>query len=199
MASLTGCIAARAMHSELSVVGLRSPAPGQVSRGGGTRGEFSRNRNLLVSWRAECVGQYERRRRWSPTGTGRSFNGSPSSATVSAQDVMAKFGVGRTVGYPRLRALVDHGLAVARAPRVWASGRAPSPRDALLASSVTTERLDSPAGAGCATPDAGDHDCGTPTKRTGEKLSCEALRGPTLWDARTVTRTPRVTPLVGSL
>jgi hypothetical protein len=175
MASLTGCIAARAMHSELSVVGLRSPAPGQVSRGGGTRGEFSRNRNLLVSWRAECVGQYERRRRWSPTGTGRSFNGSPSSATVSAQDVMAKFGVGRTVGYPRLRALVDHGLAVA------------------------TERLDSPAGAGCATPDAGDHDCGTPTKRTGEKLSCEALRGPTLWDARTVTRTPRVTPLVGSL
>ena len=29
---------------------------------------------------------------------------------VSAQDVMAKFGVGRTVGYRRLRALVDHGL-----------------------------------------------------------------------------------------
>jgi hypothetical protein len=30
--------------------------------------------------------------------------------TVSAQDVMAKFGVGRTVGYRRLRALVDQGL-----------------------------------------------------------------------------------------
>jgi hypothetical protein len=29
---------------------------------------------------------------------------------VSAQDVMARFGVGRTVGYRRLRALVDHGL-----------------------------------------------------------------------------------------
>jgi hypothetical protein len=29
---------------------------------------------------------------------------------VGAQDVMAKFGVGRTVGYRRLRALVDHGL-----------------------------------------------------------------------------------------
>jgi hypothetical protein len=29
---------------------------------------------------------------------------------VSAQDVMAHFGVGRTVGYRRLRALVDHGL-----------------------------------------------------------------------------------------
>ena len=28
---------------------------------------------------------------------------------VSAQDVMARFGVGRTVGYRRLRALVDHG------------------------------------------------------------------------------------------
>jgi hypothetical protein len=29
---------------------------------------------------------------------------------VSAQDVMKRFGVGRTVGYRRLRALVDHGL-----------------------------------------------------------------------------------------
>lgn len=29
---------------------------------------------------------------------------------VSAQDVMARFGVGRTVAYRRLRALVDHGL-----------------------------------------------------------------------------------------
>src|SRR3954462_10870420 len=29
---------------------------------------------------------------------------------VSAQDVMARFGVGRTVGYRRLLALVDHGL-----------------------------------------------------------------------------------------
>ncbi len=29
---------------------------------------------------------------------------------VSAQDVMARFGLGRTVGYRRLRALVDHGL-----------------------------------------------------------------------------------------
>jgi hypothetical protein len=29
---------------------------------------------------------------------------------VGAQDVMARFGVGRTVGYRRLRALVDHGL-----------------------------------------------------------------------------------------
>jgi len=29
---------------------------------------------------------------------------------VSAQDVMARFGVGRTVGYRRLAALVDHGL-----------------------------------------------------------------------------------------
>jgi transposase len=29
---------------------------------------------------------------------------------VSAQHVMARFGVGRTVGYRRLRALVDHGL-----------------------------------------------------------------------------------------
>jgi hypothetical protein len=29
---------------------------------------------------------------------------------ASAQDVMARFGVGRTVGYRRLRALVDHGL-----------------------------------------------------------------------------------------
>jgi hypothetical protein len=29
---------------------------------------------------------------------------------VSAQDVMQRFGVGRTVGYRRLRALVDHGL-----------------------------------------------------------------------------------------
>ena len=29
---------------------------------------------------------------------------------VSAQDVMARFGVGRTVGYRRLGALVDHGL-----------------------------------------------------------------------------------------
>jgi hypothetical protein len=29
---------------------------------------------------------------------------------VSAQDVMAKFSVGRTVGYRWLRALVDHGL-----------------------------------------------------------------------------------------
>jgi hypothetical protein len=29
---------------------------------------------------------------------------------VSAQDVMARFGVCRTVGYRRLRALVDHGL-----------------------------------------------------------------------------------------
>jgi hypothetical protein len=29
---------------------------------------------------------------------------------VSAQDVMARFGVGRTVGYRRLRALVDQGL-----------------------------------------------------------------------------------------
>ena len=29
---------------------------------------------------------------------------------VSAQDVMARFGVGRTVGHRRLRALVDHGL-----------------------------------------------------------------------------------------
>src|SRR3954452_15007986 len=28
---------------------------------------------------------------------------------VSAQDVMARFGVRRTVGYPRLRALVEHG------------------------------------------------------------------------------------------
>src|SRR3954462_3573617 len=31
---------------------------------------------------------------------------------VSAQDVMARFGVGRTVGYRRLGALVDHGLLV---------------------------------------------------------------------------------------
>jgi hypothetical protein len=31
---------------------------------------------------------------------------------VSAQDVMARFGVGRTVGYRRLAALVDHGLLV---------------------------------------------------------------------------------------
>jgi len=29
---------------------------------------------------------------------------------VSAQDVKARCGVGRTVGYRRLRALVDHGL-----------------------------------------------------------------------------------------
>jgi hypothetical protein len=29
---------------------------------------------------------------------------------VSAQDVMARFGVRRTVGYRRLRARVDHGL-----------------------------------------------------------------------------------------
>jgi chromosome segregation and condensation protein ScpB len=29
---------------------------------------------------------------------------------VSAQDVMKRFGVGRTVGYRRLRALVNHGL-----------------------------------------------------------------------------------------
>ena len=29
---------------------------------------------------------------------------------VSAQDVMEQFGLGRTVGYRRLRALVDHGL-----------------------------------------------------------------------------------------
>jgi transposase len=29
---------------------------------------------------------------------------------VSAQDVMARFGVGRTVTYRRLRAPVDHGL-----------------------------------------------------------------------------------------
>jgi transposase len=29
---------------------------------------------------------------------------------VSAQDVMARFGMGRTVGYRRLRALVNHGL-----------------------------------------------------------------------------------------
>jgi hypothetical protein len=33
---------------------------------------------------------------------------------VSAQDVMARFGVGRTVGYRRLRALVDHGLLTRR-------------------------------------------------------------------------------------
>jgi hypothetical protein len=37
---------------------------------------------------------------------------------VSAQDVMAKFGVGRTVGYRRLAALVDHGL-LARARLVY--------------------------------------------------------------------------------
>jgi hypothetical protein len=36
---------------------------------------------------------------------------------VSAQDVMARFGVGRTVGYRRLRALVDHGPADARLVR----------------------------------------------------------------------------------
>src|SRR4051812_26624857 len=30
--------------------------------------------------------------------------------TVNGQDVMARFGVGRTVGYRRLRALVEHGL-----------------------------------------------------------------------------------------
>src|SRR4051794_27479642 len=37
---------------------------------------------------------------------------------VSAQDVMARFGVGRTVCYRRLRALVDHGL-IARARLVY--------------------------------------------------------------------------------
>jgi hypothetical protein len=31
---------------------------------------------------------------------------------VSAQDVMARFGVGRTVGYRRLAALVEFGLLV---------------------------------------------------------------------------------------
>src|SRR4051812_18592728 len=41
---------------------------------------------------------------------------------VSAQDVMARFGVGRTVGYRRLRALVDHGRLIARAPRVGTAG-----------------------------------------------------------------------------
>jgi hypothetical protein len=41
---------------------------------------------------------------------------------VSAQDVMQRFGVGRTVGYGRLRALVDHGL-LTRAPRLRAAGR----------------------------------------------------------------------------
>jgi transposase len=34
----------------------------------------------------------------------------PVIGAVSAQDVMSRFGVGRTVGYRRLRALVDHGL-----------------------------------------------------------------------------------------
>ncbi len=37
---------------------------------------------------------------------------------VSARDVMARFGVGRTVGYRGLRALVDHGL-IARARLVY--------------------------------------------------------------------------------
>jgi hypothetical protein len=46
---------------------------------------------------------------WSPIAIGRRSVGGLIGA-VSAQDVMAKFGVGRTVGYRRLRALVDHGL-----------------------------------------------------------------------------------------
>jgi hypothetical protein len=33
-----------------------------------------------------------------------------SIGAVSAQDVMARFGVGRTAGYRRLRTLVDHAL-----------------------------------------------------------------------------------------
>jgi hypothetical protein len=37
---------------------------------------------------------------------------------VSARDVMARFGVGRTVGYRRLAALIDHGL-LARARLVY--------------------------------------------------------------------------------
>ena len=40
---------------------------------------------------------------------------------VSVVDVMARFGVGRTVAYRRLRALVDYGLLRARAPRVRAA------------------------------------------------------------------------------
>jgi hypothetical protein len=35
---------------------------------------------------------------------------------VRAQDVMAKLGVGRAVGYGRLRALVDHGLRTGDRP-----------------------------------------------------------------------------------
>src|SRR3954453_23680449 len=37
---------------------------------------------------------------------------------VSARDVMAKYGVGRSVGYRRLRALVGHGL-LSRVRRVY--------------------------------------------------------------------------------
>jgi transposase len=54
---------------------------------------------------------------------------------VSAQDVMARFGVGRTVGYRRLARLVDHGLLsrthlVYGQPALYVAtaGRRPRPR-----------------------------------------------------------------------
>jgi hypothetical protein len=50
------------------------------------------------------------RRLWLPMGIGRLWRGVGVIGAVSARDVMASFGVGRTVRYGRLRALVYHGV-----------------------------------------------------------------------------------------
>jgi hypothetical protein len=50
------------------------------------------------------------RGQWLPIGIGSVVQWIAVIGAVKAQDVMAKFGIGRTVGYRRRRALVDHGL-----------------------------------------------------------------------------------------
>ncbi len=70
---------------------------------------------------------------------------------VSAQDVMARFGGGRTVGYRRLLALVDHAFRETHSDRAAHRRRFPKPQ---LRRRQPTARLNT-AAAECGIGDAG--------------------------------------------
>ena len=95
--------------SAVGAVGLRV----EGARGESARKAVVRRNRKVPTCRFACarnvVRIIEGSELWLPTGIGRPWRGG-RHRRGERSDVMARFGVGRTVGYRRLRALVDHGL-----------------------------------------------------------------------------------------